>query len=271
MSLTELAPAPGQVAGPVNADGELRSVTIATGVLECFVDDAELGPTQVARRLGIAKSTASRMLSALATGGVLERADGGRYRLSLRLFQYGQLAVDRLPLRTIARPVLLELHESVREMVQLGLPVGGHVLYVERMAAGGLGAKLSGEVLRRVPGWSSSAGRIMAAYDPLVARATAGLERRKHTPFTITDPGQLRQMLLAARAAGWVASREEYELGYSSIAAPICAPGGRSVLAAISVVGPTAHLLGPRKDFVVASVCRGARRITALIARSQEI
>ena len=174
MSLTELAPAPGQVAGPVNADGELRSVTIATGVLECFVDDAELGPTQVARRLGIAKSTASRMLSALATGGMLERADGGRYRLSLRLFQYGQLAVERLPVRAVARPVLVDLHAGLRETVQLGLPVAGNVLFVERIGSGGLGARLSGEVLRRVPGYSSSAGRVMAAFDPEIARATAG-------------------------------------------------------------------------------------------------
>ena len=33
-------------------EGELRSVSIAVGVLDCFVDDDELGPTQVGRRLG---------------------------------------------------------------------------------------------------------------------------------------------------------------------------------------------------------------------------
>jgi len=276
MTVAELAAPAALTAGPAPraADGELRSVSIAVEVLDCFAREAELGPTQVARRLGIAKSTASRMLSTLATGGMLERADGGRYRLSLRLFHYGQLAVDRLPLRAIARPVLHDLNQSLHEMVQLGLPVAGHVLYVERMGNGGLGARLSSEVLRRVPGYSSSAGRVMAAFDRQVARETAMVEPRKHTPFTITDPARLQRVLDGARSAGWVGSREEYELGYSSVAAPILlpatttGPAGLRVAGAVSVVGPTAQILGLRKDFVVASVCRAAHRVSAALASS---
>jgi DNA-binding IclR family transcriptional regulator len=36
-------------------------------------------------------------------------------------------------------------------------------------------------------------------------------------------------------------------------------------VAAISVVGPTARILGLRRDFMVASVCRAARRVSTLI------
>ena len=249
-----------------SGDGELRSVSIAVGVLDCFTTAEELGPTQVARRTGIAKSTASRMLSALAVGGMLERTPAGRYRLSLRLFHYGQLAVDRLPLRTVARPVLLDLQESLRETVQLGLPVGGHVLYVDRIGAGPMASRLSGEVLRRVPGYSSSAGRAMAAFDPGIAAETARVERRKHTPFTITDGVRLQGLLQQARTAGWVASRDEKEVGWSSIAAPVLVGGTggpQRVVGAVSVVGSSAQVLGPRRDFVAASVCRAARRIAA--------
>lgn len=286
-------PGPRPAAAVEQEDGGLRSVSIAVSVLDCFRGSTELGPTRVATELGIAKSTASRMLAALATGGMLERADGGRYRLSLRLFEYGQLAVDRLPLRAVARSVLLELHESLHEMVQLGLPVGGHVVYVERVGSAG-GARLSGEVLRRVPGYSSSAGRVMAAFDPAIARAAAAVARRQHTPFTITDPVRLDRVLRCARTAGWTSAREEFELGFSSVAAPVFAPGpdsasgsdgcggaggaggavpgpgGARVVGAVSVVGPTAHVAGLRKDFVVASVCRAARRVTGLLARLEE-
>jgi IclR family KDG regulon transcriptional repressor len=85
-------------------DGPLRSVAIAMAVLDCFGDEAELGATKVAQRLGVAKSTACRMLAALASGGLLERTPGGRYRLGLRLFEIGQLAVDRLMLRELSLP-----------------------------------------------------------------------------------------------------------------------------------------------------------------------
>ena len=52
--------------------------------------------------------------------------------------------------------------------------------------------------------------------------------------------------------------------GYSSSSGP-----GRPA-GAISVVGPTARILGLRKDFIVASVCRAARRTGALLAQATE-
>jgi len=103
----------------------LRSVSIAASVLDCFAAHAELGATQVARELGVAKSTACRMLSALSAGGLLDRAGGGRYRLSLRMFELGVLAAERMPVRDAARPVLIELQQQLREMVQLGVPAAG--------------------------------------------------------------------------------------------------------------------------------------------------
>jgi DNA-binding IclR family transcriptional regulator len=171
-------------------------VAIAASVLSCFAVHPELGATQVARELGVAKSTACRMLSALAAGGLLDRAGGGRYRLSLRVFELGVLAAERIPVRDAARPVLIELQQQLREMVQLGVPVAGHVAYIDRYGHAGMGLQLSGEVMHRVPGYSSSSGR---------------------------------------------------------------------ALAAISVAGPTAHILGLRRDFIVASVCRAARRVSTLI------
>jgi DNA-binding IclR family transcriptional regulator len=281
MTVTELAvhrAAPGPAAGTDRAgEGELRSVSIAVSVLDCFLGADELGPTQVARRMGIAKSTASRMLSALAGGGLLDRTPAGRYRLSVRLFEYGRLAVDRLPLRAVARPVLVDLHESLREVVQLGIPVGGHVLYVDRVGGGGHAVRISGDVMRRVPGFSSSAGRVMAAFDPQVAQAIGAVERRKHTPFTVTDGAKLTEILRQGRHAGWVSSREEYEVGWSSVAAPVLVGGTGGpagvprVVGAVSVVGPTGHVLGQRREFVAASVCRAARRIgSALTALTEE-
>jgi IclR family transcriptional regulator, KDG regulon repressor len=254
---------------PVRATEDLpglRSVSIATSVLDCFAASRELGPTQVARELGVAKSTACRMLSALAAGGLLDRAGGGRYRLSLRMFELGVLAAERMPVRDVARPVLIELQQQLHEMVQLGVPVAGHVAYIDRYGHAGMSLQLSGEVMHRVPGYSSSSGRALAAFDDRVLADTLAVPRRKHTPFTITDPERLHRVLRAAREAGWVSTREEFTRGFSSVAAPVLA-GARPV-AAISVAGPTARILGLRKDFIVASVCRGARRVGALLAQA---
>ena len=237
-------------------------------MLDCFAVHPELGATQVARELGVAKSTACRMLSALAASGLLARASGGRYRLSLRMFELGVLAAERIPVRDAARPVLIELQQQLREMVQLGVPVAGHVAYIDRYGHAGLGLQLSGEVLHRVPGYSSSSGRALAAFDDRIMADTLAVPRRKHTPFTITDPDRLHRVLRAARAAGWVSTREEFTRGFSSIAAPVLVTG--HPVAAISVAGPTARILGLRRDFIVASVCRAARRVGTLLAQASE-
>ena len=260
---------------PVLADTHtgLRSVSIAASVLDCFAAHRELGATQVARELGVAKSTACRMLSALADGGLLDRASGGRYRLSLRVFELGLLAAERTPVRDVARLLLVELQDQLGEMVQLAVPVAGHVVYIDRYGSNPrLGLQLSGEVLRRVPGYSSSSGRVLAAFDERIMQDTLAVPRRKHTPFTITDTERLQRVLRTARVAGWVGSREEFTPGYSSVAAPVLVPGpdGPRPAAAISVVGPTARILGLRKDFIVASVCRAARRTGVLLAQATE-
>lgn len=251
---------------PAEATG-LRSVSISTQVLDCFSDHEELGPSQVARELGVAKSTAFQMLSALAHGGLLERTERGRYRLSLRLFDYGQLVLDRLPVRRLARPVLEELHADVAEMVQLGLPAHRQVVYVERLGHGALRPSLSGEWMRKVPGHASSAGRVLAAYDSVLARAMFAAPLTRYTRHTVVDPAQVRGLLAGIRARGWVRTVEEAAVGYTSTAAPVFDADGRAV-AAVSVVGATPRMTGHRGDFLARRLRTAAARVTDELRRA---
>ena len=255
---------------PDESDGQLRSVSIAMGVLGCFETEAELGATRVARELGVAKSTACRMLAALAASGMLERTGSGRYRLGLRLFEIGQLAVDRLMLRELALPLLGELRDVLRETAQLAVPVGADVLYVERLETTGVGTIFRTELYRRGPGHSSSAGKAMAAFNPTMERAILDRGFVRRTPFTIVDPARYQQVLRQVRTDGVAASREEHTMGLSSVAAPIMVQRGeeRLAVAAISVVGATSRLLGPRKIAVAQTVRRAASRVTEALSRS---
>lgn len=239
----------------------LRSVSISTRVIGCFTQYEEMGPTQVARELDIAKSTAHEMLAALVAGGLLERTTRGRYRLSLQLFDFGQLVLDRLPIRRVARSELLELHERVGETVQLGLPAGGRVVYVERFDNGSLPHEASGEWMRKVSGFASSSGRILAAFDPRIAETTLALPRTRYTPRTVTDTTRLRQILSRARAAGWVCTSEERAVGFTSMSAPIFSCSGQ-VAAAVSIVGRTRALAGTRGRFILRNLLVSARRIS---------
>lgn len=252
---------------PEREDGPLRSVSIAMAVLGCFETERELGATRVAAELGIAKSTACRMLAALATSGILERSQSGRYRLGLRLFEIGQLAVDRLMLRELALPVLGELRDILRETAQLAVPVGADVLYVDRLEGSTAGTMFHSQLYRRGPGHSSSAAKAIAAYNPSMARAILERGFVRRTPFTIVDPERYKQVLRQVRTDGHAASREEHTMGMSSVASPIVVRrGGRTVaVAAISVVGCTSRVLGARKVAVVQSVRRAAATVSVAL------
>ena len=86
--------------GDHDVEGGLKSVASALDLLDCFVEEEELGVSEVARRLGVAKSTAHRLLTTLASRKLIEQNPrNGKYRLGLHLFELGQLALTRVELR----------------------------------------------------------------------------------------------------------------------------------------------------------------------------
>lgn len=246
--------------------GSLRSVQIAVAVLECFLATPELGATEVARRVGVAKSTAHRVLGTLAASGLLDRTGGGRYRLGIRLYDYGQLAIDRLYLRELALPVLAELRDQIGETVQLGIPSGAEVLYVDRLE-GTNGLRFHSGSYRRVPGHSSSTGKAIASHNATVRQAVLEAGFVAHTSRTPTTERAYLESLEEVRRRGYALSIEEFEVGLSSVAAPILLTHGREeplAVAAISVAGPTPRIHG-RGSVVAARVVDSAKRVTRLL------
>ena len=256
---------------PGNAKSDpLRSVSIALSILDCFSVAPELGPTAVARELGIAKSTASRMLAVMAARGVLERRDAGRYRLGLRMFEFGQLAVHRLNLLEVSVPILAGLRDRVRDLVQLGIPIGAEILFLDRYEAEGLDPRFHGQIWRRVPAHSSSSGRAIAAFNPAVTRAIfeAGLTR--HTRYTVVEPSRLNEILREVRRCGYAATDEERVEGISSVAAPVLVWRADNhdvrAIAAVSVAGPSQRLHRDGIPVIAKHARDAARQIAEALA-----
>jgi len=238
----------------------LQSVTIALDILDTLSEHADLSLSDVARRVGVAKSTAHRTCSVLATAGLLSRTDAGRYRLGLKLIEYGHLAAARSPVGEYALSLLVELRGALGETVQIGVSVGGDVVYVERVE--GLKAlRYASANSRRGPVHRSSAGKVLAAFVPgvLEARLAAGLPRS--TGYTIVVPKLLCEEIERVRQRGYARSVEETEIGMSSLAVPVHATADKAgpAVAAISAVGPTSRLTGDLEAHHV-SLLRGAAR-----------
>ncbi len=103
----------------------VASVARALALLdEVARSDAGLGVNELARRIGVNASTASRLLATLEEGGLVERSADGPYRLGLKLVALSDRVLGQLDVRERARPWLTWLVEETGETATLSVPGG---------------------------------------------------------------------------------------------------------------------------------------------------
>ena len=216
----------------------LRSVRIALDVLECFATDEELGVTDIATKIGVAKSTAHRMLSVLVERGYAEQVEGStKYRLGIHIYELGQLAQERHHLRWWALPLMRTVQEATGLIVNLSVPDGADVVFVERLEQPDL-AHLVEHLGRRLPAHTTSSGKVIAAYNPSfdAARRLTGFPPR--VSRTVRSAADWDRELDFVRKHGFARSSSESVDELSTVAVPILNLSGTAI-AAMSVMGTT--------------------------------
>ncbi|MEX2274442.1 MAG: IclR family transcriptional regulator [Actinomycetota bacterium] len=218
--------------------GGLRSVSRAIRSLELFAEHGELGVTDLGRRLGVHKATASRLAATLAEHGLVERDPfTDRYRLGFGVIRLAGAAIASLDLVSTSRSLLEELAESTRETVNLGVRSADGVVYIDQVSGARSIVSVSW-VGRRTPMHCSSNGKVLLAHMDETERdelLEPPLERL--TSKTIVDPDVLRAQLDDIRRRGYAQTLDELEEGLNAVAAPIFGSDG-AVVASLSVSGP---------------------------------
>jgi DNA-binding IclR family transcriptional regulator len=248
----------GQV-GRSKSRTRLSSVANSLRLIKAFSEDQyEIGISDLAKRLGLAKSTVHRLASTLLDQGMLEQNAGdGKYRLGLALFELGTLVRRKMDFTMEARPYLRTLMEKTGETVHLAILDHDSVLYIithESKQALRMGSKVG----TRAPVHSTAVGKALLAFQPEeeIARIIArGLPAS--APNTVVDGRSLQRELELVRTRSYAVDDEESEVGLRSIAAPIRNDSG-NVIAAISIAGPVHRmtrktLLGWVRELVAAA------------------
>lgn len=218
----------------------IQSIERALRILEEFTaKEKELGVTDLAKRVGLNKSTCFGILQTLQSKGYLEQnEDNGKYCLGLKLFELGQTYEAGLELREISKPFLQLLVEKTRETVHLVVKNQMDAVYIEKVE-GPSAINIISQVGRRVNLHCTGVGKCLLAYFPPEYFDTV-MQRNliKFTPHTITDKLRLIQELKHIRERGFSIDDEEIELGLRCVAAPIFNHKGETI-GAISISGPT--------------------------------
>jgi IclR family acetate operon transcriptional repressor len=221
----------------------LASVDRALQILEMLRTEPALRLSDVARRLGVANSTAHRLLAALAHRGLVEQEPSSRrYTSGPTLIAIGRAALLHGELATRARPALERLAHELGETIHLGVREGATVRYLDAVESTRL-IRVSARTGSTMPAhWTSTGKALLSGLsDGAVGDLYRTDELPTGTPNSIGSLGELLADLDRCRRSGFAVSDGESEEDLVSVAVPLADASG-DVVAAVSCAAPVTRL-----------------------------
>jgi DNA-binding IclR family transcriptional regulator len=245
----------------------VQVIARAAQILRALDGEPEgLSLSQLSERLGLPRSTVHRVVSALATEGLLAAASpNGRVRLGPEL---ARLALSsRRELRQELRPHLQRLFDTLNETVDCAVLDGDHLRFIDQIAAPHRLRAVS-SVGATFPLHCTANGKAILAElarDEVARVLPTRLKRCM--PATITGRAELLAELETVRATHVAFDREEHTTGISAAGIAVRDPFG--ALAAISVPMPTQRFAGREQEIADALVAARAEIVRTLGAGAE--
>lgn len=245
----------------------IESVDNALTLLLMFGDVDPGKPVRVAdasAKIGVARSTAHRLLAMLQYHGFVQQDPGTRaYVAGPALLRTGLAAIRKLDIRRQARPYLESLSAISGETAHLVQLQGNDVLFLDAVE-GSHPVRVASRVGDVMPAHCTSVGKAllaeMRAED--VANRYPNEDLPGLTPRSIVSRSDLLSELDAVRERGYATSTGEAELGVGSVGVAIPHPDGRPV-AALSLSAPTERLNKKVIKSMVDQCLQAARALAA--------
>lgn len=227
----------------------IEAVQKAARTLLMLRDRPSIRAIDVSTELGVARSTAHRMVSTLAQEGLLQRNSPDKtYSAGPALVELGMAVVDGADIRPVVQPVLSRLAAETGETAHYLVREGDEVVFIA-VAEGTFIIRAASRVGSRLPAHTTAAGKCLLAAlsaDELEAMYPSDRRLTAGTHSAIHGRKRLFDELERVAVAGCAVNRAESEPGLLAVAAPIHDARGR-VIGAVTISGP-AERLEPRLD-----------------------
>jgi IclR family transcriptional regulator, pca regulon regulatory protein len=241
-NIRDIAPASPAPPGRSSSDaGFSQSLERGLAILSAFKPGRPLlGSSELAREIGLSRSTAHRYVASLAMLGYLQQDPLTRkYRLGPRVLDLGFSAINSMEIREISAPYLQQLSDETGHTVNMAILDDSDIVYVERCRSSRQGQRdidLNLHVGSRLPAYCTSMGKVLLAFlpDDEQAELIERIELSPRGPNTLTARRALLSELARVREAGLAINNEELAYGLRSIAAPVRSRSGE-VAAAINL------------------------------------
>ena len=235
-----------------NSDGSTSSTTLpyavesvinAARILLMLRSASELHVGAVAEELGVARSTAHRLLTTLQSQGLLFQPGARRaYAPGPALVELGARVVGAMDLREQARPVLEQLTQETGETTHLLILRGDEVVFVD-----GVEGRHAIRAATRVGAFElahvSAAGKVLLAELSPEELHRRYPDEKLHggTDGALATRSALEAELSRTREQGYAVNHSESEVGLCAVSAPIRDVSGTAI-GAVSVSGPAGRV-----------------------------
>ncbi len=241
-----------------------RSVLKTLDFLEYFIQHNELSLAELVELSGMPKSTVFRIIQTLELRGFVAKTsihNPPRYQLGLKLLEFGNIVAQRLEIRKIALPYMLQLRDRVDEAVNLIIRDQDEGVYIEKVDTRQY-VRVYTQVGRKSPLYAGACPRILLSYlpDEEITEILERTELKKVAPDTNTDKQVLWQWIREARQNGYTVSYGELEPDSAAIAVPIYDFSGK-VVAGLSLAGANSRFQQDRLELLVRETKEAAKQI----------
>ena len=231
-------------------------------VLKTFSrEEPILGVTEISRRVGLHKSTVSRILATLEENAIVERhPTNGRFQLGVGVIELASPMLANLDVRRIARPFLEDLTQETGETSGLVVWNKGTAVVVEQ-AASPRRVKHTIPLGTQFQGHANASVRVFlseASSEEIQQRIEQGFER--YTGRTVVDPEEYSKDLQRVKKLGYAINDGETSLEEVGISAPVRDHRDRAVAAVLMAAAryrtppETAEKLGPQVKQAAAEI-----------------
>jgi IclR family transcriptional regulator, acetate operon repressor len=238
----------------------IESVDNALQLLLLFAEQPRVRLTEVSKHLGVASSTAHRLLAMLQYRGYVQQDPTRAYEAGPVLRRLGVEALRQQNLAGVARPVLERLHDELDGATTLGRLDGQHVVYLDQVSNDRVAPLPPGSI----PAHCTSLGKmILSQLETDELRTLYPRERLdQFTARSISSRTALEAELRLARARRFAVSAEELLLGVTSVA--VALPGLGCAGYGMSAALPARRMTPHARSGAVRALTGAAAELSAL-------
>jgi len=247
---------------------QFKSLLRAIDILDLLQENAALSVTEISDHLALPRSTTYKYLAVMRECRFVDYDQSlEKYKLGMKLFEFGNAVQNRFAIDRIAHPYMEELSNQLGETVGLTVLDRNDAVYVEKVEPESTETMvfLSRKVIR-FPLHAGAASKILLAHleDEKIETFLKTQKLVKYTGKTITAPDKLRKEVKAIRKAGYAFSEEEIDIGVRALAAPIFDHEGK-IAAGLVVFGPAQRIDDHKKEKILKAIFECSKKISSRI------